>query len=129
MGAVRLQLGVRERYSEASSAGLDYVGLNGVGYAPNPVYAGTIPQLVYMIFQAMFAIVTPALIIGAFAERVKLKALVVFTFGLGHLRLRSHGHWVWGAGGWAHQLGHPRFRGRNGGPRQRRILGPRGASS
>ena len=82
-------------------------GLNGVGYAPNPVYASTIPQLVYMIFQAMFAIVTPALIIGAFAERVKLKALVIFTSGLGHLRLRSHRPLGLGGGRMGAPAGHP----------------------
>src|SRR5437762_925608 len=49
--------------------GLGFFGLYGVGYAPNPVYASTIPQLAFMIFQAMFAIITPALIIGAFVER------------------------------------------------------------
>src|SRR5690348_178647 len=47
--------------------GLDYAGLRGVGYAPNPSYAASIPQLSFMIFQAMFAIITPALIIGSFA--------------------------------------------------------------
>jgi Amt family ammonium transporter len=85
--------------------GLNYVGLNGVGYAPNPVYASTIPQLVFMIFQAMFAIIAPALIIGAFAERVKLKALIVFTLLWATLVYDPIAHWVWGAGGWAHQLG------------------------
>src|SRR5439155_22867226 len=59
--------------------GLNYFGLNGVGFSPNTDYANTIPQIVYMIFQAMFAIITPALIIGAFAERVKLKTLIVFV--------------------------------------------------
>jgi ammonium transporter, Amt family len=85
--------------------GTNYMGLNGVGYAPNPVYASTIPQLVYMIFQAMFAIITPALIIGAFAERVKLKALVIFTLVWATFVYDPIAHWVWGAGGWAHQLG------------------------
>jgi Amt family ammonium transporter len=85
--------------------GLNFVGLKGVGYAPNPAYAGTIPQLVYMIFQAMFAIVTPALIIGAFAERVRLRALVIFTLLWATFVYDPIAHWVWGAGGWAHQLG------------------------
>src|SRR2546423_14384172 len=49
--------------------GLGFFGLNGVGYAPNPAYAATIPHLAFMVFQAMFAINTPALIIGAFVER------------------------------------------------------------
>src|ERR1700689_1221499 len=58
---------------------LSEFGLRGVGFAPDPNYAGTIPALVYMVFQAMFAIITPALIIGAFVERIKFKTLVVFT--------------------------------------------------
>jgi Amt family ammonium transporter len=85
--------------------GLNYVGLNGVGYAPNPLYASTIPQLVYMLFQGMFAIVAPALIIGAFAERVKMKALIIFTLLWATLVYDPIAHWMWGAGGWAHQLG------------------------
>ncbi len=58
---------------------LDWAGLNGVGAAPNPDYAKTIPHSVFMIFQAMFAIITPALIIGAYAERVKFPAFLLFT--------------------------------------------------
>ncbi|HVO77943.1 MAG TPA: ammonium transporter [Methanomassiliicoccales archaeon] len=85
--------------------GLNFALLNGVGYAPNPAYAATIPQLVYMIFQAMFAIVTPALIIGAFAERVKLSALVIFTLVWATLVYDPTAHWIWGTGGWANQLG------------------------
>ena len=93
--------------------GLNYVGLNAVGYAPNPLYAATIPQLAFMAFQGMFAIVTPALIIGAFAERVKLKAVVIFTLVWSTLVYDPIAHWVWGAGGWAHVLGVLDFAGGN----------------
>ena len=54
--------------------GLDWFGLNGVGMSPNPDYGETIPHLAFMIFQCMFAIITPALITGAFAERMKFSA-------------------------------------------------------
>lgn len=55
--------------------GLEWIGLNGVGAAPNPDYAATIPASVFMIFQAMFAIITPALITGAFADRMKFSTM------------------------------------------------------
>ena len=57
--------------------GLDWMGLNGVGATPNADYSATIPHYAFMIFQAMFAIITPALIIGAYAERVKFSAFLV----------------------------------------------------
>jgi ammonia channel protein AmtB len=58
--------------------GLRWLFLNGVGLTPNADYAGTIPHEVFMMFQMMFAVITPALIIGAFAERMKFSALCVF---------------------------------------------------
>src|SRR3974390_1142508 len=58
---------------------LRYLFLNGVGNAPNADYAGTIPQQTFMIYQLMFAIITPALISGAFAQRIKFRALLLFT--------------------------------------------------
>ena len=85
--------------------GLDYLGLRGVGFAPNPDYAGTIPQLVFMIYQGMFAIITPALIIGAFVERIKFKTLVVFTLLWATLVYDPIAHWVWAPGGWLRSLG------------------------
>ncbi len=85
--------------------GLNFVALNGVGFAPSPSYATTIPQLLYMVYEGMFAIITPALIIGAFAGRMKLKALVVFTIIWSTIVYDPIAHWVWGAGGWAHSLG------------------------
>jgi ammonium transporter, Amt family len=85
--------------------GLNFFGLRGVGYAPNPAYAGTIPQLAFMIFQAMFAIITPALIIGSFAERIRFRTLVVFVLAWTTLVYDPIAHWVWGTGGWLHGLG------------------------
>jgi ammonium transporter, Amt family len=84
---------------------LDFFGLRGVGYAPNAAYAGTIPQLAFMIFQAMFAIVTPALIIGSFAERIKFRTFAIFIFLWTTLVYDPIAHWVWGVGGWLHNLG------------------------
>jgi Amt family ammonium transporter len=85
--------------------GLDWVGLRGVGAAPNPAYAATIPHSVFMIFQAMFAIITPALIIGAYAERVKISAFLVFTLLWSTLVYDPLAHWVWNTGGWLRALG------------------------
>jgi len=85
--------------------GLNFFGLRGVGYAPNPAYAGSIPQLAFMIFQAMFAIITPALIIGSFAERIRFRTLVLFILLWTTLVYDPIAHWVWGTGGWLHNLG------------------------
>jgi len=84
---------------------LDFFGLRGVGYAPDPTYAATVPALVFMMFQAMFAIITPALIIGAFVERIKFKALVIFTLLWATLVYDPVAHWVWSPLGWLHSLG------------------------
>src|SRR6185369_17823948 len=72
---------------------------------PDANYAGTIPALVFMIFQAMFAIITPALIIGAFVERIKFKTLVLFTLLWATLVYDPVAHWVWSPMGWLHSLG------------------------
>ena len=85
--------------------GLGYFGLSGVGYAPNPDYAPTIPHLAYMIFQAMFAIITPALIIGAFVERIRFRTLVIFVLLWATLVYDPIAHWVWNPDGWLHKLG------------------------
>lgn len=84
---------------------LDWAGLAGVGAAPNPDYAATIPHSVFMIFQAMFAIITPALIIGAYAERVKFSAFLIFTILWATLVYDPLAHWVWNTGGWLKALG------------------------
>lgn len=84
---------------------LSYFGLAGVGFAPNADYAPTIPHLVFMVFQGMFAIVTPALIIGAFVERIRFKTLVIFTLAWATLVYDPIAHWVWGVGGFLRNLG------------------------
>jgi Amt family ammonium transporter len=79
--------------------GLAYLGLRHVGAAPNPAYAATIPQTTFMAFQLMFAIITPALITGAFAERMKFSAMALFL-GLWSLVVYAPmAHMVWGVGG------------------------------
>ncbi|MBF0522745.1 MAG: ammonium transporter [Candidatus Omnitrophica bacterium] len=85
--------------------GFSWLGLNGVGFTPFADYAPTIPHQVFMIFQAMFAVITPALIIGAFAERMKFSAFLVFTLLWATFVYDPLCHWVWGSGGWLKQLG------------------------
>jgi Amt family ammonium transporter len=84
---------------------LSWAGLAGVGMEPNADYAATIPHLAFMIFQAMFAVITPALITGAFAERIKFKSFLVFIIAWSLLVYSPVAHWVWGTGGWIHKLG------------------------
>ncbi len=84
---------------------LNWLGLNGVGQDPNADYAATIPALAYMIFQAMFAIITVALISGAFVERIKFKAFMVFSLLWATLVYDPIAHWVWGVGGWLRNMG------------------------
>jgi len=83
--------------------GLDWLALKGVGQDPGP-YAPTVPHEAYMVFQMMFAVITPALITGAFAERKRFKAFVVFTLLWATFVYDPVAHWVWG-GGWLGQLG------------------------
>ena len=85
--------------------GLDWLALRGVGQAPDPNYAATVPALAFMVFQMMFAVITPALITGAFAERKRFKAFVVFTLLWATLVYDPVAHWVWGTGGWLRTLG------------------------
>ena len=73
--------------------------LNNVGAAPNPDYAATIPQQTFMVYQLMFAIITPALICGAFAERMKFSAMLLFTTLWSFLVYFPMAHMVWGKGG------------------------------
>jgi Amt family ammonium transporter len=84
---------------------LAWAGLNGVGVAPNPDYAPTIPHITFMMYQAMFAVITPALITGAFAERMKFSSYLVFTLLWSTLVYDPVAHWVWGAGGWLKSMG------------------------
>jgi ammonium transporter, Amt family len=80
--------------------GTQYAFLNGVGTAPNTDYAPTIPQLTFMVYQLMFAIITPALISGAFAERMKFSAMVLFTLLWTLIVYFPVAHMVWGKAGW-----------------------------
>ena len=84
---------------------LDWIGLNGVGIEPNPDYAPTVPHMAFMMYQAMFAVITPALITGAFAERMKFSAYLLFILLWSTLVYDPVAHWVWGAGGWLKKMG------------------------
>jgi len=84
---------------------LSWAGLSGVGATPNADYAATIPHSVFMIFQMMFAVITPALIIGAYAERVKFPAFLLFTILWATFVYDPLAHWVWGTGGWLKSMG------------------------
>lgn len=84
---------------------LSWVGLQGVGAEPNPNYSSTTPHLAFMIFQAMFAIITPALVIGAFADRMKFSTFLLFIILWSTIVYAPIAHWVWGVGGWIRNLG------------------------
>ena len=84
---------------------LDWVGLRGVGLDPFPDYSATVPHQAFMIFQMMFAVITPALITGAFAERFKFKTYLVFLILWSTFVYDPLAHWVWGVGGWIRNLG------------------------
>ena len=88
-------------FSEGSPflGGLKYLFLNGVGAAPNPDYAATIPQQTFMVYQLMFAIITPALISGAFAERMKFSTMLLFMTLWSFVVYFPMAHMVWGKGG------------------------------
>ena len=92
-------------YSLVFSEGLPFIGglkyafLNGVGKEPNADYAGTIPQATFMIYQLMFAVITPALMSGAYAERMKFSAMLLFTTLWAFLVYFPMAHMVWGKGG------------------------------
>lgn len=85
--------------------GLEWFGLKGVGAEPNAAYAATIPHSVFMIFQMMFAVITPALIIGAFVERMKFGAFLIFTLLWATLVYDPICHMVWAVGGWIRAMG------------------------
>lgn len=84
---------------------LQWLGLNGVGWAPNPDYVATVPHQIFVLFQLMFAIITAALISGAFAERMRYSVFVAFVLLWTTLVYDPLAHWVWGVGGWLRQLG------------------------
>lgn len=85
--------------------GLDFIGLMNVGQEPSAVYASTVPHLAFMVFQAMFAIITVALITGAVVERMKFSAILVFSVLWLTVVYCPVAHWVWGDGGWLAGLG------------------------
>ena len=84
--------------------GLEWMGLTGVGADPHPTYGPTIPHQAFMFFQLMFAAITPALIVGAVAERIRFSAAVVFAMLWSLIVYVPLAHWVWG-GGWLAKLG------------------------
>ncbi|MGE5415634.1 MAG: ammonium transporter [Acidobacteriota bacterium] len=84
---------------------LKWAGLSGVGLVPNADYAATIPHQAFVMFQLMFAIITAALLTGAFAERMHFGAFVLFTLLWVTIVYEPLAHWVWGTGGWLKQLG------------------------
>lgn len=84
---------------------LKWFALNGVGLDPNADYSATIPHQVFMVFQMMFAVITPALILGAFAERMKFSAFCAFVLLWATLVYDPVAHWVWGVGGFLRDMG------------------------
>src|SRR6476660_9761123 len=84
---------------------LSWAGLTGVGLTPNADYAATIPHQTFMFYQLMFAIITPALMTGAFAERVKFSTFAVFSLLWTTLVYDPLAHWVWGVGGFLRNMG------------------------
>jgi len=85
--------------------GLQYFGFNNVGAEPNADYAATIPHISFAAYQMMFAVITPALITGAFVERVSFKAVVIFSLIWSTLVYGPVAHWVWAVGGVLRNLG------------------------
>ncbi len=84
---------------------LSWAGLNGIGAAPNLAYAPLIPELLFFAFQLKFAAITPALIIGAFAERIHFRSLLIFIILWSTLIYSPVAHWVWNSAGWLKALG------------------------
>jgi Amt family ammonium transporter len=85
--------------------GLDWAFLNNVGMTAHSSYAPTVPHLLFMIYQGMFAVITPALIIGAFAERMKFSSFLLFTILWLFLVYIPIAHWVWASDGWLAKMG------------------------
>jgi len=84
---------------------LDWAGLHGVGLNPEPHYAAGIPHLAFMLFQMKFAVITPALISGAFVERIRFSAFLIFCLLWTTLVYDPMAHWMWATDGWLHNLG------------------------
>ena len=110
VGLVTIQwivIGYSLAFSNGSSwlGGLEWIGLSGVGAEPNADYAATIPHQTFMFYQLMFAIITPALMTGAFAERMKFSTFLVFSLLWTTLIYDPLAHWVWGVGGFIRTMG------------------------
>ena len=110
MGAIGVQwvlIGYSLAFAPGSGwlGGLAWVALHGVGAEPNPAYAATIPQQAHAVYQAMFAVITPALISGAIVERMRFRAYLAFLILWSTLVYAPLAHWVWGAGGWLQKMG------------------------
>ena len=84
---------------------LDWIGLRNVGLSPSELYAPTVPHRLFAVYQCMFAVITPALISGAFAERMKFKAYLLFIVFWSVLVYCPVAHWVWSSEGWLFKLG------------------------
>lgn len=93
--------------------GTNFLGLSNVGMTPNADYAATIPHMLFMAFQLMFAIITPGLIVGSIVGRMKFSSFVIFTSIWSILVYNPIAHWVWGVGGWIRELGALDFAGGN----------------
>jgi len=91
--------------------GFAWAGLRGVGFQPFADYSPTVPHNLFMIYQGMFAVITPALIAGAFAERIRFSAFLLFTLLWTALVYAPVCHWIWGSGGWLRNLGVQDFAG------------------
>lgn len=85
--------------------GFAWAGLKGVGFTPFADYSATVPNNVFMIYQGMFAVITPALIAGAFAERIRFSSFLLFTLLWTAVVYAPVCHWIWGSGGWLRNLG------------------------
>ncbi len=85
--------------------GLNFLGFMNVGAAPNPEYSTAVPHQLFAAFQMMFAVITPALITGAFVERIRFKSFLLFGIIWATLVYDPLCHWVWGVGGWLRELG------------------------
>jgi len=84
---------------------LSWVGLSSVGLNPSPDYASTIPHQLFMAFQMMFAIITPALIVGTFVERIKFSGFLIFSLLWSAFIYCPLAHWIWAKGGWLAEMG------------------------
>ncbi|MBP7585804.1 MAG: ammonium transporter [Spirochaetes bacterium] len=85
--------------------GLEWLGLRGVGLEPHDTYFNTVPHQLFMAFQMMFAVITPALMIGAFVERIRFAGFAVFILLWATLVYDPMAHWVWAKGGWLASMG------------------------